>query len=38
MGLSGETPLAEAKTKAPNSDYHKNEPPAAARQAEAARG
>ena len=38
MGLSGETPLGEAKTKAPNSDYHKNKPPAAARQIEAARG
>ena len=37
MGLSGETPLGEAKTKAPNSDYHKDEPPAATRQAEAAR-
>ena len=36
MGLSGETPLGEAKTKAPNSDYHKNEPLAAARQEEAA--
>jgi len=38
MGLSGEKPLGEAETKAPNSDYHKNEPPAAARQAKAARG
>ena len=37
MGLSGETPLGEAKTKAPNSDYYKDEPPAAARQAEVAR-
>ena len=37
MGLSGETPLGEAETKAPNSDYHKNEPPAAARQAEVMR-
>ena len=39
MGLSGETPLGEAKTKAPNSDYHnhKDEQPAAARQAEVAR-
>ena len=37
MGLSGETPLGEAKTKAPNSDYHKNEPPAVIRQAEVAR-
>ena len=27
MGLSGVTPLGEAKTKAPNSDYRKNEPP-----------
>jgi len=26
MGLSGETPLGEAKTKASNSDYHKDEP------------
>ena len=31
MGLSGEKPLGEAKTKAPDSDYHKNEQPAAAR-------
>ena len=37
MGLSGEQPLGEAKTKAPNSDYHKDEPPVAARQAEVAR-
>ena len=37
MGLSGETPLGEAKTKAPNSDYYKDEPLAAARQAEVAR-
>ena len=37
MCLSGEKPLGEAKTKAPNSDYHKNESPVAARQAEAAR-
>ena len=29
--------LGEAKTKAPNSDYHKLEPPVAARQAEVAR-
>jgi len=36
MGLSGETPLGEAKTKATNSDYHKNEPSVAARQAEVA--
>ena len=36
MGLSGEIPLGEAKTKAPNSDYHKNEPPAVARQEEVA--
>jgi len=36
-GLSGETPLGEAKTKAPNSDYHKDEPPVAAQQAEVAR-
>ena len=40
MGLSGEEPLGEAKTKAPNLDYHKpeDEPPAEARQAEIARG
>ena len=38
MGLSGAQPLGEAKTKAPNSDYHKLEPPVAARQAEDARG
>jgi hypothetical protein len=25
MGLGGEKPLGEGKTKAPNSDYHKNE-------------
>ena len=37
MGLSGEQPLGEAKTKAPNSDYHKDEPPVAARQAEVSR-
>jgi len=37
MGLSGEKPLSEAKTKAPNSEYHKNEPKVAARQAEVAR-
>ena len=37
MGLSGEQPLGEAKTKAPNFDYHKDEPPVAARQAEVAR-
>ena len=39
MGLSGEEPLGEAKTKAPNLDYHKpkDEPPVEARQAEAAR-
>ena len=29
MGLCGEKPLGEAKTKAPNSDYHKDEPPVA---------
>ena len=29
MGLSGAQPLGEAKTKAPNSDYHKLEPPVA---------
>jgi len=37
MGLSGETALGEAKAKAPNSDYHKNKPPVAARQTEVAR-
>ena len=37
MGLSGEEPLGEVKTKAPNSDYHEDEPPVAARQAEVAR-
>jgi len=29
MGLSGEAPLGEIKTKATNSNYRKNEPPAA---------
>ena len=37
MGLGGEEPLGEGKTKALNSDYHKDEPPAAARQADVAR-
>jgi hypothetical protein len=37
MGLSGEEPLGEAKTKAPNSDYHQILPPVAARQEEVAR-
>ena len=37
MGLSGEKPLGEVKTKAPNSDYHQIMPPVAARQAEVAR-
>ena len=36
MGLGGEEPLGEGKTKAPNSDYHKDESPVAARQAEVA--
>ena len=36
MGLSGEEPLGDVKTKAHIPDYHKNEPPAAARQAEVA--
>ena len=36
MGLSGAQSLGEAKTKAPNSDYHKLEPPVAARQAQVA--
>ena len=33
MGLSGAKPLGEAKTKAPNLDYHKpkDEPPVEAR-------
>ena len=31
MGLSGEKPLGEVKTKAPNSDYHQVMPPVAAR-------
>ena len=37
MDLGGEKPLGEAKIKAPNSDYRKNEPLVAARQAEVAR-
>ena len=37
MGLGGEEPLGEGRTKAPNSDYHKDELPDAARQAEVAR-
>ena len=37
MGLSGEKSLGEAKTKALNSDFHENEPSAAARQAEVLR-
>ena len=37
MGLGGEEPLGEGKTKAPNSDYHKDESPVAARQAEVTR-
>ena len=37
IGLGGEEPLGEGKTKAPNSDYHKDESPVAARQAEVAR-
>jgi len=37
MGLSGAKPLGEAETKAPNSDYHKDEPSVAARQAEVAK-
>jgi len=31
MGLSGAKSLDEDKTNAPNSDYHRNEPPAAKR-------
>ena len=34
MGLSGEGPLGEVKTKAPNSDFLKNLSSVAARQAE----
>ena len=37
MGLSGKMPLGAAKIKATNSDYHENEQPVAARQAEVAR-
>ena len=39
MGLSGMSPLGEVKTKAPHSDdhNHRDAPPVAARQAEAAR-
>ena len=37
MGLGGEKLLGEGKTKAPNSDYHKNEPPVAVREEEVAR-
>ena len=37
MGLSGEKPLGEVRTKAPNSDYHQIMPPVTARQAEVAR-
>jgi hypothetical protein len=37
MGLGGQEPLGEVKTKAPNADYHKNESPIAARQAGVAR-
>ena len=37
MGLSGEEPLGEVKTKALNSDFHEGESPVAARQAEVAR-
>ena len=36
MGLSGESPLGEVKTKAPK-DNHRDAPPVAARQAEVAR-
>ena len=38
MGLSGEEPLGEVKTKAPNSDYHKDASSVAAGQPEVARG
>ena len=38
MGLSGEGPLGEVKTKAPNSDFLKNSSSVAARQAEVGRG
>ena len=37
MGLGGEKPLGEGKTKAPNSDYHKKESPVVAREEEVAR-
>ena len=37
MCLGGVIPLGKAKTKAPNSDNHKDEPPVAARRAEVAR-
>ena len=38
IGLSGEEPLGEDKTKAPDSGYHKNESPVAARQVDVAWG
>ena len=38
MGLSGEEPLGEVKTKAPNSDYHKDASSVAAGQPEVAQG
>ena len=34
MGLGGEQPLGEGKTKAPNSDYHTNESPVVAQEEE----
>ena len=37
MGLGGEQPLGEGKTKAPSSDYHKNESPVVEREEEVAR-
>ena len=37
MGLGGEQPLGEGKTKAPNSDYHKIESPVVVREEEVAR-
>jgi hypothetical protein len=38
IGLGGQEPLGEVKTKAPNADYHSGESPVAARQAGVARG
>ena len=38
MGLGGEKPLGEGKTKAPSSDFHRNESTVVAREEEVARG